>query len=248
MENLILKNFEQAATSYNDFAPLQRSVAWQLARHCNNLNLPCGTWVDLGAGTGLLAEALEADNPTQKVIRVDNSPKMLSLQRVGSSTKLWNLNLGPPPLSQDPVLLASSFALQWLTNPEKRLEEWFSALAPRGWLAIALPIKGSFKEWYKAAEIADVTCTALNLPCYKSLIKSLKRKHIHFQKIHTYSQTASKAIELLKPIAKIGANASPNKPLNIREWRQIERSWPRSQKHSEVKLTWKVLMLLAKNE
>ena len=73
----VLSNFEQAATTYNSQAQLQRAVAWRLARQCARQPIPAGIWVDLGSGTGLMADALEACNPGQAVLRVDGCPEML---------------------------------------------------------------------------------------------------------------------------------------------------------------------------
>jgi len=240
----ILGNFEAASSHYNHQAKLQSAIAWRLAKHCTRLEIPVGSWVDLGSGTGLLADALEKCCPKKDVLRLDGSPGMLQNNKPGSSTQLWDLNLGLPSFSEGPSLLASSFCLHWLSNPSKRLEEWFSRLAPGGWLAIAIPIDGSFPQWYFAAQAAGVHCTAMPLPSKNSLIQSIPIHSIRLQKLLRYTQKEPDVPSVLRPIRKVGAQASPNHSLGIKEWRKIYHSWPRSQNNEVAKLTWLVQMLL----
>ena len=90
-----------------------------------------------------------------------NYNESASIQK--STKQLWDINDGLPKWSTKPNLLASSFVLHWLNNPQKQLKEWFNSLSLDGWIALAIPIKGSFPEWYEAAEKANLTCTALDL-------------------------------------------------------------------------------------
>ena len=62
--------FGRQADHYNSHAKLQRAIAWRLARHCLSLPLPPGPWADLGAGSGLVGQALkEQAQALQKVKR-----------------------------------------------------------------------------------------------------------------------------------------------------------------------------------
>ena len=82
-------------------------------------NWPCATatplrprlWVDLGSGTGRLADALEQLHPGQSVLRLDGSRSMLNNQRHGVATLLHDLNSPLPTWSSAPALLCSSFVL-----------------------------------------------------------------------------------------------------------------------------------------
>ena len=241
---LILNNFGEAATNYNKEAEIQRTFAWQLAKKCTGETIPKGTWIDLGAGTGLLAEALEKLNPSKTVLRVDGSQEMLDQHRPETQTQLWDLNFGLPQWSQQPALIASSFALHWLDDPIHRIEEWFSALTPGGLLAVALPVKGSFKEWYLAAEKTGIPCTAMELPPHERLLQAVPSTNIRYQKLHYYIQNASKVNSLLKPIVKIGAQATPKVELSVGKWRKLQKAWPYSTSHKTVSLTWLVQLLL----
>ena len=74
----VLADFSDASSRYDTLVPLQRVVARRLAGHCAQVGVPPGLWVDLGSGTGLLADALEALHPGQSVLRVDGSAAMLA--------------------------------------------------------------------------------------------------------------------------------------------------------------------------
>ena len=242
----VLSGFGQAATRYDNLAILQRSVAERLAGLCSRTPIPRGLWVDLGSGTGLLADALEARHPGQPVLRIDGCAEMLKLHPRQAATALVDLNKGLPEWSADPMLLASSFTLHWLPTPDEVLRHWFDRLGPDGWLALTVPISGSFPQWRLAAEIAQVPCTALPFPEARALIQKLPATAVQNKIILKLSQRADHPIRLLKPISAIGAGSTPAPSLNPAAWRRLCRAWPRPSDRDTVTLTWHVLLLLLK--
>ncbi len=243
-QKLVIENFDNASIQYNKKACLQRFFAQKLAEQCAKRFIQPGLWVDLGSGTGLLANELEKRYPMQSVVRVDGSKGMLIQHSAKKPTKLFNLNHGLPQLEQPPTLIASSFALHWLNKPEKKLQEWFSALAPGGWLAVVLPVKGSFPEWHNAAKLAKVKCTAMLFPSHNSLLNAVKATNIRYQKLERFTQEAPKVTSLLKPFIEVGAHTSSFPSLRISEWKQLQYYWSLSQKDNVPRLTWLVQILL----
>ncbi len=245
----VIKNFDQASSQYNNEASIQKFFAEKLANYCSKQSIPEGFWADLGSGTGLLANSLEKYNPHQSVIRIDGSEKMLSQHPKQKQTQQWNLNLGlPSNWSERPHLIASSFALHWLNEPEDKIKEWFSALAPGGWLAIAVPVSGTFQEWHKAASLAQVTCTAIRFPSCETLLDVFPNRTIRINQLERFTQTSTRVSSLLKPLIKVGAQASPYKSLKIKNWRKLYKYWPLSMDTNQPQLTWLVQILLVKNE
>ena len=242
----VKKNFNDAALSYNKSALIQKSTALKLAKICSHHPIKYGLWVDLGSGTGLLARSLENLHPNQSVMRLDNSKKMIDQHSNKSTKQLWDLNDGLPKWSKKPNLLASSFVLHWLNNPQKQLKEWFNSLNPDGWIALAVPIKGSFPEWHEAAAQANLTCTALDFPSYDSLIRVVPKQSILYNKIEVIKQTAKEATALLKPMIKVGAQSSQKEQLSVSDWRHILSFWPTSNECKQVSLSWSILFLLIK--
>ena len=244
--NLVNKNFNQAAINYNESAAIQKSTAIKLAQICSHHSIKNGLWVDLGSGTGLLAKALEELHPNQYVLRLDNSKQMIKRHPEKSTKQLWDLNNGLPKWTEKPNLLASSFVLHWLDNPQEQLCKWFHSLNPDGWIALAIPIQGSFPEWYQAAQQADLICTALELPSYDSLTRAVPNQNILYNKIEIIKQTAKKATSLLKPMIKVGAQSSHQKQMSISDWRHLLSYWPISKKDKQVSLSWSIQFLLIK--
>ena len=240
------KNFNEAATSYEESASIQRNTALKLAKICSDHSIKHGLWVDLGTGTGLLAKSLEDLHPNQYVVRLDYSKNMIDQHPDSSVKQLWDLNNGLPKWPEKPNLLASSFVLHWLENPQNLLRKWFNSLSLDGWIALAIPIKGSFPEWHEAAEKANLTCTALDLPSYDSLISVVPKQSILYNKIEIIKQTAKKATSLLKPIIKVGAQSSHKKKLSVSDWRHLLSFWPISNKDKQVSLSWSIQFLLIK--
>ena len=244
--SLVNKNFNEAALNYNESAFIQKSTALKLAKICSNHPIKNGLWVDLGSGTGLLAKSLENLHPNQSVLRLDNSQKMIEQHSEKSNKQLWDLNYGLPKWPKKPSLLASSFVLHWLNNPQGQLSEWFKSLNSDGWIALAIPIKGSFSEWYEAAEQANLTCTALELPSHDSLISVVPNQNILYNKIEIIKQTAEQATSLLKPMIKVGAHSSKKEKLSISDWRNLLSYWPISNENKQVSLSWSIQFLLIK--
>ncbi len=244
--------FGRQADHYNGHAKLQRAIAWRLARHCLSLPLPPGPRADLGAGTGLVGQALREqahqampeanaqDNPS--LLQVDFCPELLACNPMakGQGGLLWDLNAGLPREIPQPALLTSSFALQWLDDPIQQLELWCSALRPRGWLALAVPTAGSFPQWHQAAAAAHVPFTGLALPSAKNLIAAARR-HLQvptYQRLR-FTQPCGNGLTFLREVRQLGASATRQKPLHPSQLRRLLQHWP-----AGGTLGWEVVLLV----
>ena len=244
--SVVLKNFSNAAINYENKASVQKSFAFRLAKICSQKSIPSGLWADLGSGTGFLAEELEKVFPGEKLIRVDISQRMLDLHSPHSSVEKWDLNLGLPHWDSSPNFLASNFALHWLKNPPQRLREWFNAIQKDGWLAICLPIEGSFPEWKQAAKNAGVKFTALNFPEKTSLLKEISIENIKYQKVEVFTQQEKCIKNLFHPILKTGAQTSNKELIQFKDIKKLLRSWPINHTSGTFDLTWCIQIILIK--
>ncbi len=240
----VRRNFGRGAGRYGQQAPLQRAVAWRLARHCRDLPIPAGACADLGAGPGLLAEAIEQRRPELRLLRVDNCPQLLAQGPPGAPGLEWDLNGGLPPDLRSAALLGSSFALQWLERPERQLEHWGAQLRPGGWLALAVPTAASFGQWRAAAAAAAVPFTGLALPEAAGLERAAARwLEIRLCRRLRFSRPAPSALGFLGQFKAIGAQASRGPRLRPAELRRLEAAWPKA---SGNRLEWEVLLLLGR--
>ncbi len=237
--------FSGGAATYQRSASLQAAVAARLARLARPLAsaLPPGPRADLGAGSGLLARAIESQLGEPPLLRLDacgplleqEQPPGLGLQR------LWDLNQGLPEDLQGAGLLASSFALQWLEQPEQQLSSWCAALRPGGALLLAVPCRGSFQIWHQTAEQAGIPCTALPLPDAQALLQTAADAlHLHRKLLLHFSRPNHGARSFLHQIKAIGAQASPSARLQPGELRRLIHHWP----GPEHAIVWDVLVLV----
>lgn len=240
----ICAQFNRQAAHYGNHAPLQRAVAWRLAHHAAALALPEGARADLGAGTGLLGLALQQQAPHLTLMQVDGSPELLSRNPLalpaGQRSLLWNLEQGMPPSLHDCSLLTSSFSLQWLSQPAVSLGHWATALAPGGWLVLAVPVAGSFPQWHEAAARAGVTCTALPLPEAEALIAAAAGLHLtHSRSLWFSRHYGTGGRPFLNQLRRLGAGSSSQPPLSAGQWRRLLKCWPAS-----PIVSWRVLVLI----
>ena len=234
--------FGRRAPHYHRQAELQRAVAWRLAHHTAPLALPPGPAADLGAGTGLLGEALQRQGLERPLLQLDLCPELLARNSLASRQGqcLWDLNGGLPPQLRGAALLCSSFALQWLADPAAALRQWCQALAPGGWLALAVPTAGSFPQWHRAAREAGVAYTGLALPAAPELAAvaqgALAVRHLHQLR---FSQRGLDGRHFLGSLQAIGAVGSPAPRLPTAQLRRLLQHWP-----SDRGVTWEVLLLV----
>ena len=110
----VKNNFNNASANYLSYSNIQKHFADKIVYFLKDLNIQKGEWIDLGSGTGLLADEIEKVFSTKNIIRIDFSKKML-LQNKDSSTKiLWDLNNGLPPSIRNCPLMTSNFCIHWL--------------------------------------------------------------------------------------------------------------------------------------
>ncbi|MCP9860496.1 MULTISPECIES: methyltransferase domain-containing protein [unclassified Cyanobium] len=240
MNSLVRRHFGRRAAGYEAQALLQRAVACRLGRLCRDLPLPAGPRADLGAGSGLLSRAL----PALGLLQLDLCPELL--QRNPQQPHLvWDLNDGLPSALQGAALLASGFALQWLDDPAGQLGHWCRALAPGGWLALAVPTAGSFPQWHRAAAAAGVACTALELPAADRLLHAASAAGLHprHSRVLRFSRPHQGGLAVLRHLRRLGADASRRPPLTAGELRRLLAHWPQ-----QTPLTWEVLLLVGQRE
>lgn len=238
-------HFGRHAGPYSSQARLQQGVAWRLAHLCAALPIPAaGPRADLGAGSGLVGQALGRQGRLEPMLQLDLCPELLAQNPLAGPDQhlLWDLNQGLPESLQQAALLSSSFALQWLDEPTTQLRHWCSRLRPGGWLALAVPTSGSFPEWHQAAAAAGVPCSALALPEAKALEAVAGRGELqlrHCQRLQ-FSRNYGSGLAFLQQLKTLGASASRCDRLAPGQLRQLLGHWP-----APGRVSWEVLLLLA---
>jgi malonyl-CoA O-methyltransferase len=241
----ICEGFSRHAEGYEQQAQLQRAVAWRLARQISALPLQSGPMADLGAGSGLVGQALRQLAPQLQLLQLDGSEALLQRNPLANGSALglrWDLQQGLPASLQGSALLTSSFSLQWLSRPAEALKQWTAALQPGGWLVLAVPVAGSFPQWHQAARCAQVPCTAWPLPSAHELLEAARsRLALRQQRELVFSRHYGPGGRaFLRQLRQLGAGHSNQPALRPSQWRQLLHHWP-----ADEQVSWRILMLIA---
>lgn len=236
-------HFARQAHHYANQAHLQQGVAWRLAHLCRALPMPDGPRADLGAGNGLVGQALRHQGDHQPLLQLDLCPELLAHNPLASpaSQLVWDLNQPLPEQLHQAALLTSSFALQWLDDPARQLQHWCALLRPGGWLAVAVPTSGSFPQWHRAAAAAGVPCTTLPLPDADALLTAATQGGlgpIHDRRLQ-FTRRYGSGLSFLQHLKTLGASASRNQRLTPAQLHRLLNCWP-----NDGHVSWEVLLLL----
>ncbi|GHU13549.1 hypothetical protein FACS189449_09040 [Alphaproteobacteria bacterium] len=164
------------------------------------------TLVDVGAGTGILSEELLKVFPSAKLTLVDISSEMLARAEEKYHERMSYINANAEDLSiRGFDMLVSSMAMQWFRDIESFLIENMKYTRT---IAFALPILGTFDEWYDLLEAHGIE--SHRMP-YKSFDKMMSLCNLadHFiAEEKTYPLTFKSALDFVKYLKLIGASAS----------------------------------------
>ena len=163
----IRQAFDQAATTYDEAADVQREVCDRLADSFEQVGIALepGAILDAGCGTGYGIHWLEQRWPLAELSLVDFAPGMLlaSLTRSPQAQRVC-ADIEALPFADDQFdLYWSSLAWQW-NDPERCLTEAGRVLKPEGMLAVATLGTDNFPELRHAFNQVDDYSHVLAIP------------------------------------------------------------------------------------
>lgn len=153
----VKQSFHRQADEYDAHAAVQKRVVERFLQKLAEEGGTPGRILDVGAGTGLLAEQLADRHPAALLACVDLAPGMAATARLrlGSRALVAVADAECLPFADasfDRVVSTSTF--QWLTTLDAAFAEAWRVLAPGGLFAFALFGNGTFHELktsYRAA-------------------------------------------------------------------------------------------------
>jgi malonyl-CoA O-methyltransferase len=156
----IARRFDRAAENYDEVASVQAQIAKHLVEKAiRHMPSSPATVLDIGCGTGFVAEAVAHRWPQAHITAIDQAPSMLAqAQRKIPDLQVIAGDIATAQFAPSFDLILSSMALHWLADPPAALIRWQKWLKPQGRLFVALLIEGSFQEWRDlcaASGIAD---------------------------------------------------------------------------------------------
>ncbi|MSQ69577.1 MAG: malonyl-[acyl-carrier protein] O-methyltransferase BioC [Gammaproteobacteria bacterium] len=135
----VRRSFDSAAATYDQHAVIQREVANRLLERLDWMRLAPTTVLDLGAGTGFCARALERRYAQARILLVDLAPAMLlearRQRRWRSAQRYVCADASALPFGDASVdVVVSSLTFQWCEDLEAAFRECRRVLRPGGLL------------------------------------------------------------------------------------------------------------------
>ncbi|WP_338521936.1 methyltransferase domain-containing protein [Candidatus Legionella polyplacis] len=226
-KEFIQNNFDRASLSYDSVASIQRECALILVKYLKKYfpNFYPYSILDLGTGTGYVAEVLLNFFPKSKLVLNDISFNMLmqakkkllndDIEFIMSDMEDRNFNFHD--------LVISNFSIQWVTNV-KDLLKYFSSNSIV--FAFTCLLDGTFKNWISFFLESSLPIPVCKYPSEKDMenyLISLKLNNYVYN-IKEFSLEFLNSVEFIRYLKKLGANYSSNK-LMITDLRKIIKNY-----------------------
>lgn len=148
------RSFERAAHQYDRYARLQQQVATTLVNHLDERmkHINPMSILDLGCGTGQVAESMCQRYVDSNVFALDFSQKMLAQTQQRLNNRGFDLSAICADVEQLPFqqgsfdLIISSLMLQWANDLEDTLVQLRDVLTSQGVLVFSSLSEGTLKE------------------------------------------------------------------------------------------------------
>jgi len=145
---IVAERFDRAACHYDRGAAVQEQVARALVQRAVAQSSEPRSVLDIGCGTGFVAEAIARRWPQARITAIDGAPSMLAqARRKTPGLRIVKGDVAAMEFTPAFDLIFSSMVLHWLPTPRDVLARWLKGLKPQGRLFAALLVDGSFQEW-----------------------------------------------------------------------------------------------------
>jgi len=163
-KRLIRESFDRAATGYDEVAILQQEIGQRLLERLELIKLEPSRLIDIGAGTGHLANTLAKRYKGCEVIAIDLALNMLNQarQRLGMKERWFGkqrflcADADHLPLADNSVdMIISNFAIQWCSDLDRTFAEFQRVLKPGGLLLFTTFGPDTLRELRQAWRAVD---------------------------------------------------------------------------------------------
>lgn len=207
----IKANFNQANQSYNQNAILQKMVVDILVKLAKENIFNADKIIDLGSGTGFVADKILSEFPDKKIFQLDIAHKMLVENSLPTPKIVADIE--SLPLKKNIFdLVLSSLSFQWLNDLEKSISQIVNLVKNDGNFHFSLIADGSLQELKKTCQDCDLKLAVNDFIDQNSLEVVLKKLNLNYQlKLQTIILEYPDFYSVLKSIKSIGAGYSSNK-------------------------------------
>ncbi|VAX36791.1 hypothetical protein MNBD_UNCLBAC01-1295 [hydrothermal vent metagenome] len=212
IDKKIREAFSDAAMQYDVLASLHREIGRELVKKIMTVE-HCHEALDVGMGTGWLANRLTHVFPDAKVVGVDFAQGMIEAAKKREGTfEIVQADARCLPFEENTFdIVASNLAYQWMSDLEKSFNECYRVLKDKGYLYFTLFGANTFNELFDSLEFAfdgdtlpikrladkEQVLIALESSGFKNIQINVERINTHFPNM----------MVLIKWVKDIGANA-----------------------------------------
>ena len=224
----VCRHFGKMATSYNDYAVVQKKMAHSLEQLAQKITTTPQRILEIGCGTGFFTQKLAQLYPNAHIIATDISADMLAVAKSNLSnftTISYELQDGENlTLTGQFDLIISNAAFQWFHDYEQAFQQFYHRLQPGGYLLYATFGNDTFSELHTSFEIARQSLKInspvhhgpafISMPALKVIAQRLGFTSTYHEDFHKeYFPTVK---DFLTSVKKVGANnASHSKNMVI---------------------------------
>ncbi len=244
----IKANFNQANQSYNYNAILQKIVVDNLVELANFDISNANSIIDLGAGTGFIADKITSKFSDKNLFQLDIADKMLETNQFATPKIVADIEALPFDKNTFDLGL-SSLSFQWLNNLENSIFEVLKLIKHNGNFHFSLIADGSLQELKTSCKSCDVDLAINNFIDERNLEIILKKLKLNYQlKSETIILEYQDFYSILKSMKSIGAGYSKNKQFIGRgQFETIASFYLKNfNLGNKVFATWKVLFVSIK--
>lgn len=218
----INQSFSKAASSYDQYAFLQKKLANELIEKIKNQqNNNIKYILDIGSGTGEVCAILEKLFSQTKIFGCDIAfgMNLYAKKKYADKTRIFFQQSDAEKLSYKKDcfdLVISNTSFQWIKNIENLFIEIKNVLKPNGKIYFTSFGKESLSELYSFFDENNLSIEKINI-CHLKIEKTLKKLNFYNIKITTTKEKIffPNTISLLKWIKNIGSPSLLNRPSGL---------------------------------
>ncbi len=228
------KTFNSQVLLYDEFAIAQHIAARNLASvlQTYQIELEGKSIFELGAGTGMVTDQLVRLFPDSEIVSTDISPNMIAMIREkylrydNLRFELHDANVAHEGMNMVQAIV-SGFTLQWLDDAVASVSSWLQAMDKPGLVFLTWPGEGSFPEWRRASDIAELAFTGNVLPSTE-IIDTIAAKtgaEVEYHSIDDVVIEYPSAMDFFRSIRNIGAGVERDVVDGRRNLLRLARVW-----------------------
>ncbi|EIT87354.1 biotin biosynthesis protein BioC [Fictibacillus macauensis ZFHKF-1] len=225
-KTLVQKRFSKQATSYDEYAIVQKQMADHLLAQLTCHSFPKNVSIlEIGCGTGFLTEKLCAAFPHAGIVAVDLAPGMIQQAKtrfLHSGVTFQCGDIERMNFSTSFDIIVSNATFQWFNHVDQTLQMLMNAVKPTGMLAFSTFGEKTFHEMHTSYEAVNASLDEESSPPsqrflsyaeLETLCQNVKQGSYKLRESFAVEQFSS-VRDFLRSLQKIGATNSNERSMS----------------------------------